>query len=158
MDPPRALFESPPSGPMKIAAPFWDSEPYTTEDIPNTIITIPGIEAIYTPYLSALDPQGSSASSLAHVPLWCRAVWDENRINAEKTRKLCAEPRPLSLTPIRINACMILYTCLHTYIYICIHIYIYVMYIRRPLPGRRPEAPFMYAHRSALRGRCRFCR
>ena len=27
--------------------------------------------------------------------------------------------------------------------------------IRRPLPGRRPEAPFMYAHRSALRGRCR---
>ena len=35
--------------------------------------------------------------------------------------------------------------------------YVYI-YIRRPLPGRRPEAPFMYAHRSALRGRCRFCR
>ena len=47
---------------------------------------------------------------------------------------------------------------IYTHIYIsCIILYILPI-IRRPLPGRRPEAPFMYAHRSALRGRCRFCR
>ena len=92
-------------------------------------------------------------------------------------------PRKSILSPMYVYIYIYVRTCIYAWIhglkrrkrrnadmYICTHMSMITnslsliiqirlcIYIRRPLPGRRPEAPFMYAHRSALRGRCRFCR